>query len=400
MVEGNAEHGISVIIPTCNGGPVFLKCLDAIVSQEYEHEFQIVIVDSGSTDGTPEMAEKAGAFVKRIDKANFHHAGTRNYALSYAKFNKVVYTVQDAIPCSNTWLSDLGEQLDKNDVAAAYTGQIPYDDAGLYARFEADAIADARGERPVVQHIESPESFRKMPYEKAYRTIGLDNVCAIYKKQFLIKTPFPEVDYAEDMAWALENLLAGHRILYQPNIKVRHSHDRPPEYIFSRQVTHSIWCARIMNRVRNDMSFLTTKDLMCLVTSIGQFAGNMAAGFMPQGSINSRHRNDTVNVIKGIQKSYSLKNRVRKTIWNLIPCHSEPQDVKTKNIEADLKGFIQHIVKKIRETYDVGPNEDVVPQVTAAILGRLFGEVYASCMLSSKTSSELDSFIRPYLKKI
>jgi glycosyltransferase involved in cell wall biosynthesis len=50
-----------------------------------------LLLIAGSTDGTPELAQKAGAFVSSIDKREFHHAGTRNKALSFAKFNKVVY---------------------------------------------------------------------------------------------------------------------------------------------------------------------------------------------------------------------------------------------------------------------------------------------------------------------
>lgn len=112
------NDGISIIIPTYNGGSVFSICLEKINQQNYTKKIQLIVVDSGSTDGTPELAEKAGAFVSSIDKREFHHARTRNKALSLAKFNKVVYTVQDAIPCSNRWLSDLERSLNENGVAA------------------------------------------------------------------------------------------------------------------------------------------------------------------------------------------------------------------------------------------------------------------------------------------
>ena len=98
------NKGISIIIPTYNGGKIFLQCLEMIGQQDYGDQIQLIIVDSGSTDGTTELAEKTGGLVKRIDKRQFHHAKTRNDALSLAKFDKVVSTVQDAIPCSDTWL--------------------------------------------------------------------------------------------------------------------------------------------------------------------------------------------------------------------------------------------------------------------------------------------------------
>jgi hypothetical protein len=58
---------------------------------------------------------------------------------------------------------------------------------------------------------ESHESFQKMPYDEAYRAIGLDNVCAIYRKELLMNISFPEVAFA-----------------------VQHFHSRSAEYRFNR----------------------------------------------------------------------------------------------------------------------------------------------------------------------
>ena len=95
------KKGISVIIPNYNGGRIFPKCLEMIGQQDYVGKVQLIIVDSGSTDGTVGWAERAGAVVKRIDKNKFHHAKTRNEAVLLADFDNIVFTVQDAIPIYN-----------------------------------------------------------------------------------------------------------------------------------------------------------------------------------------------------------------------------------------------------------------------------------------------------------
>ena len=238
------KKGVTIIIPTFNGGNVFSKCLAAIKRQQNAGLLQLIIVDSGSTDGTIERAEKAGALVKRIDRRTFHHARTRNEALVMAAHENIVFMVQDAIPHSTTWLVNLVHTLDQRGVIAAYTAQIPHDHATPYSRFEIESINEARGSALVIQQIESLESYEKMPYHMAYRMIGLDNVCAIYRKDRLLKTPFPEVDFAEDMAWAHKNLLMGHKIVYNPHVRVKHSHNRSPNYAFRRQVVNSLWCAK------------------------------------------------------------------------------------------------------------------------------------------------------------
>jgi glycosyltransferase involved in cell wall biosynthesis len=211
------EEGISIIIPTFNGGEVFFRCLKEIGRQNYGGPVQLIVIDSGSIDGTVELAQKAGALVRRIHKRKFHHARTRNHALPLARFDQVVYMVQDVVPCADTWLAHLEKALMEHDVAAVYAEQIPRDDATPSARFESESIQYGRGREPVIHSLESYESFQQMPYDAAYRSIGLDNICAIYRKDLLVKTPFPEVDFAEDMAWALKNLLMGHKVLIGGN---------------------------------------------------------------------------------------------------------------------------------------------------------------------------------------
>ena len=105
------EEGISIIIPTYNGGKTFTRCLERIGQQRYEGPVQLIVIDSGSNDGTPELAQKAGALVKRIHKRQFHHAKTRNDALPLARFDQIVYTVQDAIPCADIWLAHLEKAI-------------------------------------------------------------------------------------------------------------------------------------------------------------------------------------------------------------------------------------------------------------------------------------------------
>ena len=396
------NQGISIIIPTYNGGSIFSKCLEKINQQDYSGKIQLIVIDSGSIDGTPELAQKAGAFVSSIDKREFHHAKTRNKALSFAKFNKVVYTVQDAIPCSNTWLSDLERSLAEDGVAAVYTDQIPHDDADVFARFEIESISNGRGRQPVLQQLESHESFQKMPYDEAYRAIGLDNVCAIYRKELLVNIPFPEVDFAEDLAWALKNMLIGYKIGYQPGIKVKHSHHRSPEYRFNRQVINSKFCAQIMNRVKDDMSFLTIRDLMTLTSGVRQFVNKLGSDILEESTMPDNKGKKSIQVVGNIVKKYSFRNRVRFFIDNFSKNY-RPQSPELKMIEQQAKQGIQHVMVTIKKNYKVTLKEElleVLDQITANLLGRIYGEVYASCMLNGKISSELEDFIKPYRKGV
>ena len=397
------KKGISIIIPTYNGGQVFSKCLEMIGQQGYGAEIQLIIIDSGSTDGTIALAERAGALVRRLDKKHFHHANTRNEAVLLADFENIVFIVQDAVPCSETWLSELERSLYEADVAAVYTDQIPHDDATAYARFEIESISRARGREQKIQQIESLEAFNEMPYDVAYRTISLDNVCAIYRRDLLIDIPFPEVDFAEDMAWALKNMLLGHKVLYNPNIRVKHSHNRFPEYAFNRQVINSFWCAKIMNRVENDMSFLTVRDLMVLTGRLERFANRLRSDILEDRKKHDIDRKSSHNIIDEIRKKFSLRNRMKCLLLDRLEKYLPNRSDKLRMIEHQVEDGIRDVLKLIEKEHRVTAEEgllEVLDQSAANILGRMYGEAFASSMVRDKISLQLDAFMIPYMSGV
>jgi len=397
------EKGISLIIPTYNGGQIFLKCLEMIGHQDYAGQLQLIIVDSGSIDGTVESAKRAGALVKRIDKKQFHHATTRNEAVFWADFDTILFTVQDAVPCSNDWLADLEKSLCETGAAAVYTDQIPHDDATAYARLETESISRARGRKKKIQQIESLDAFNEMSYDAAYRAIGLDNVCAMYRKELLVNIPFPNVDFAEDMAWAFKIMLLGHKILYNPDIKVKHSHNRSPEYAFNRQVINSFWCAKIMNRVKDDISFLTVRDLMALTGVLGRFANQLDADSLGEKERLDIQHNTSSRFFSAIQKKFSLINRVKFFLIDHFIKNSKALSPELRTIEQQAEEEIRNVLKLIEEEYRVTAAEEwmgVLDQSAANILGRIYGEAYAGSMLRGKISSQLAAFMAPYMRGV
>jgi glycosyltransferase involved in cell wall biosynthesis len=397
------DSGVSIIIPTLNGGKIFSECLKKINQQDYSKKIQLIIIDSGSTDGTLELAEKSDALVLKIDKKEFHHARTRNKALSFAAFNKVIYLVQDAIPYSNSWLYGMENALSDRNVCATYVQQVPHDNASLYARFAVESHSNTLGQESVLQSIDSFESFHMMPYEDAYRAIRLDNVCAIYRKELLEKNPFPEFDFAEDLAWAYKNISTGYKIKYEPKIKIRHSHDRPPGYNFNRHVVDSIFCAKIMNRVKDDFSFLTTRDLIALTISFQKFAGQLKSDIADKSLSLGVHRSGSMQIIDKIFKSYPLKYRVIKFVEGRLLNRLRPQTAALKAIDQHSKAHTIYCIDFIKENYQIKSNEELLEsleQITASVLGRLYGEVYASRLVKGELTPEFEDFIRPYRSNV
>jgi len=394
------NRGISIVIPTLNGGRIFSEALETIGRQVYDGPIQLIVVDSGSTDGTVEAALKAGALVRRIDKGVFHHARTRNMAVSLAAFDRVIFMVQDAVPCSDGWLSQMGHGLEEAGAAAAFAAQVPHGDATPYARFTTESIAAARLEAQALEGTQSLESLNKMPYDQAYRSVGLDNVCAIYRKELLENTPFPDVDFAEDLAWAVKAVLLGYRILYLPHIQVRHSHNRSPEYAFRRQIVNSYWVAKIMGRVMEDLSYLSLGDLMHVSLSVR----SLLLRVIKEGRHGLKGLEGEGLFADRLLKRYSLPQRIR--MWAGFSITSRSVGGTSSGGERIARQATEDMACQLDWIENGYPPRDgdewfqTLEQVAANILGRAHGEAYAASMLKGPVPRRLESFIRPFLSGV
>ena len=69
---------VSVAIPVRDGGPRLEHVLRAVAGQRVDAELEVVVLDSGSRDGSPERAAALGARVERIPPERFSHGFARN----------------------------------------------------------------------------------------------------------------------------------------------------------------------------------------------------------------------------------------------------------------------------------------------------------------------------------
>src|SRR5205807_6709801 len=73
-------------------------CLDMVFAQKGAGEFEVVVIDSGSTDRTLEIVRRHPVRLFEIPASEFHHARTRNYAAEMARGRYLVYLTADAVP--------------------------------------------------------------------------------------------------------------------------------------------------------------------------------------------------------------------------------------------------------------------------------------------------------------
>ncbi|MDQ7028787.1 MAG: glycosyltransferase family 2 protein [Ardenticatenia bacterium] len=76
---------ISVVVPTHNRKDLLRRCLEAVVSQDYPN-YDVIVVDDGSTDGTGEMVQREFPQVRYIrQEPNRGPAAARNRGIEVAR---------------------------------------------------------------------------------------------------------------------------------------------------------------------------------------------------------------------------------------------------------------------------------------------------------------------------
>jgi rhamnosyltransferase len=220
---------VSIVIPTLNGGALFRRVLEMIKRQATSRSVEILCIDSGSTDDTAAMCKEFGAEVTEIPRAEFNHGETRNLGIGRAAAEFVILMTQDALPTDEKWLDALLEPFSDEKVAGTYARQVPRDDADILTRHRLENWITFGRER-IVREIRSRAEYEALPPVEKYKFCNFDNVCSCIRRSVWEKFRFKRADFAEDMEWSRDALLAGWKIVYQPEAAVIHSHNRSQVY--------------------------------------------------------------------------------------------------------------------------------------------------------------------------
>ena len=214
----------SVAIPVLNGGPLLADVLDAVAAQRVDRPVEVVVIDSGSTDGSIELARRHGARVTTIAQTDFNHGGTRNALMEFATGDHVAFLTQDSVPAGPGWLAALlhGFTL-AGDVALAFGPHRPRPTSSPMVRRELTELFERFGAEQVDR--DAAAGGRAQFFSSANGAVA---------RWAWERVPFRTVGHAEDMVLARDMLAAGLAKAYVPDAAVIHSHDLPPLKAFRR----------------------------------------------------------------------------------------------------------------------------------------------------------------------
>ena len=250
---------ISIILLTKNGRRYIAEVLEAITNQVSQYAFEVLLIDSGSTDGTPEIAHTFPIHTYRVAPQDFNHGETRNLGARLASptSNYLVYLTQDATPLEH-WLDCLIRPLQaSSQVAGTFSRHVPRPTCSpSMARLMCTEWEQTGTAERVVKRLTDLGVYeRKQAYFAHF-----SNTSSAIRRAVWEEHPFRPIEFAEDSEWADRVLRAGYSLVYEPSSRVLHSHDYSLWQQFAQNVDH----ARAMKQIHSPPEYASFRPFLSL----------------------------------------------------------------------------------------------------------------------------------------
>lgn len=238
---------ISIVIRTLNEAKYLSDLLEMIDSQETCFEsVEVVLIDSGSTDKTVEIASSFGCRITYITRQEFSFGRSLNRGCEFSTGDILVFISGHCVPVDKHWLQNLCQPIVDGKVVYSYGRQIGDDDSNYSER----------------------RIFAK--YFPAHSSVPQDGFFCNNANSAVLRTAWEEhlfdeeLTGLEDMELAKRLVAAGSRIGYVAEAPVFHHHQETWASVRRRFEREAIALRMIMPEVH-----LSKIDvLQCIVRSV------------------------------------------------------------------------------------------------------------------------------------
>ena len=195
---------VSVVIRAKDEADSIGRTLELVKGQTVETE--IIVVDSGSSDGTGDIARSHGATVAWIPAQDFTFGGSLNLGTEHTSAPIVVALSAHAYPRDDRWLERMLSAFESPKVACAVGAESGPDGEQIAGRLE-----------------QTEEMARRNP------VVGYSNSSGAYRRELWEQYRFrPDMPGTEDKEWAWHWLQQGYVCVIAPELKVDHDHTKDP----------------------------------------------------------------------------------------------------------------------------------------------------------------------------
>lgn len=136
---------VSVIIPAYNCSHYIRETIESILSQEGEHNIEVIVINDGSTDDTGNIARGFGTPVKVIEQANLGVCAARNRGIGEAKGEFIALVDHDDYWLPTKLANQLSAFENNPSVDVVFSNFIWWRPNDIDGHFESASVFEAQG---------------------------------------------------------------------------------------------------------------------------------------------------------------------------------------------------------------------------------------------------------------
>lgn len=214
---------VVVLILSYNGKHLLDDSVSSYLANDYSN-FEVVVIDNGSTDDTKEYVEKIWPHVKvlRTEK-NLKYSGGFNFGLKYAfeeqKADYVLITNND-VKADNKVISACVEIAERDSTIAFVTGKVYYYDQPDILQTVGKEANEKYWRGKNIGNIKDTGQYNKIK-----ELSWCDDVFWLVSKKVFNSIRGYDTEFAfqsEDFEWQARAKINGFKIYYTPNAKIWH----------------------------------------------------------------------------------------------------------------------------------------------------------------------------------
>jgi GT2 family glycosyltransferase len=208
----------SVVVLVWNGIDYLTTCLDSVLAQDYP-DLEVIVVDNGSTDGSPELVAERFPRVKLIrNERNLGFSTGNNKGLRAATGDMLVLLNHDTLVHPG-WLTAMARALDEPATGIAGC-KLLYPDGTI--QHAGGYLYGPRGaSEHIGRHAADDGRFDELGDAEFVTAASIAISRAALEETGLLDEGFSPI-YYEDVDWCYRARAAGHRVVYQPQAVVTH----------------------------------------------------------------------------------------------------------------------------------------------------------------------------------
>jgi GT2 family glycosyltransferase len=216
---------ISVVVVNWNRRDLLKECLQSLKQQQVNQPFEVVVVDNGSDDGSPEMvlSESRGnplvqvVLLRNSENRGFCAANNQGFAASDSEFVALLNNDAKAEP---GWLAALSRAFEgRPDVGMAASKILVHEDPRRIDKVGHLIYPDGQNRGRGTGELDEGQ------YDRVEEVLWPDGCAAMYRRSILDQIGGFDEDffaYADDAELGLRARIAGWKCLYMPQAVVRH----------------------------------------------------------------------------------------------------------------------------------------------------------------------------------